>query len=119
MKKFLWYWMPIIIYCIVIFVLSSLPITAEQLPGPDFKFKDLLLHSVEFFILSFLFLRAFVKEKWQMPFYFAILFTILYGCLDEIHQLFVSGRILSFLDVVFNMIGALLILFFKILKKSR
>jgi len=117
MKKFLLYWMPVIVYCIVIFVLSSLPITAEQLPGPYFKFKDLLLHSIEFFILSFLFLRAFAKEKWKMPFYFAILFTILYGALDELHQFFVPGRIMSFIDLVFNMIGAMIVLIFKVLKK--
>lgn len=117
MKKFLWYWMPVIIYCIIIFILSSIPITPEQIPGPEFKAKDLILHSVEFFILAFLFLRAFVKEKWRMPFYFAILFTILYGCLDELHQLFVIGRDLSFLDVVFNSIGALLVSVFKVLKR--
>ena len=117
MKKFLWYWMPVIIYCLVIFFFSSISISPGDMPGPEFKAKDLTLHTVEFFILAFLFLRAFVKEKWKMPFYFAVLFTILYGCLDELHQLFVDGRILSFLDVVFNSIGALLVLVFKVLKR--
>ena len=117
MKKFLWYWIPVIVYCIIIFVFSSIPITAEQIPGPEFMLKDKILHTAEFFILALLFLRAFVKEKWKMPFYFAILFTVLYGALDELHQLFVAGRIMSFLDLIFNIIGALLVLVFKMLER--
>lgn len=117
MKRFLWYWLPVIIYCMIIFVVSSIPISMEQVPGPYFNLKDKVLHIAEFFFLSLLFLRAFVKEKWKWPFYFAILFTILYGALDELHQLFVPGRVMSFLDVMANSAGAVLVLVFKMLEK--
>jgi len=117
MKKFIFYWIPVIVYALIIFFFSSIPLTAEQMPGPEFLLKDKILHTAEFFILAFLFLRVFVKEKWKMPFYFAVLFTILYGALDELHQLFVPGRVTSFVDLVFNMIGALLVLVFKVLER--
>jgi VanZ family protein len=38
----------------------------------------------------------------------AVLVTVLYGVLDEIHQYFVPGRMLSLTDALLNAVGALL-----------
>lgn len=113
MKKFIWYWLPVIVYCSLIFYLSSIAISAEDLPGPVFDLKDKLLHTIEFFILGVLVFRALVAYKIKGAHYFAMMFTILYGSLDELHQFFVVGRVLSFLDLVFNGLGAIFVLWFK------
>ena len=98
---------------------SSIPLTPADIPGIDFALKHYLLHFAEFFVLSFLLLRAFVKYKIRNPFYFAILFTILYGSVDELHQFLVPGRIMSFLDVIADSVGGLFILFVKVLRNIK
>ncbi|HLD06571.1 MAG TPA: VanZ family protein [Candidatus Nanoarchaeia archaeon] len=112
MKKFLWYWAPVILYAGLIFYLSSIPITGLPGPGPA-AFRDKYWHLLEFFVLAALLLRAGQGYRWRHAYYFAILFAILYGALDELHQSFVPGRVASIVDVAMDGVGALCVLVFK------
>lgn len=114
LRVFILYWLPVFIYAIAIFIISS--IEFKGVPGP-FDVSDKLIHTIEFFILAFLCLRAFNTHKVlsRRPYYFAVMFTILYGALDELHQFFVPGRVLDFYDLVFNSVGALIVLVGKLI----
>jgi len=112
MKNFLKYWLPVIIYLILIFYFSSLPKITIIETIPAFRLKDKLLHIIEYFILSLLLLRAFNQyPKLQKASYLlAVSLSALYGFTDEIHQLFVQGRVFSGFDILTNYIGSSLIL---------
>ncbi|MDI6738335.1 MAG: VanZ family protein [Nanoarchaeota archaeon] len=121
-KPFIFYWLPVIMYAGIIFYLSSL---AQPLPagGLEFDKKDLLLHAMEYFVLSALFLRAFLYSCVKRPYLYSVVLSVLYGISDEVHQLFVIGRVFSGYDMLANGVGSCLILLFllheKKIKKKR
>lgn len=117
MKKFLWYWAPVLLYAGAIFYFSSIPITGLPGPGPA-AIRDKYWHLAEFFVLAVLILRAWRGYGWRNAYYFAVLLTIGYGALDEVHQLFVPGRVGSVVDVVMDGAGAVGILIFRMWKKE-
>jgi VanZ family protein len=67
-----------------------------------------LLHIPVFGLLSYLWLRAFCTAK--RPFIFcwtsAFLITIVFGMVDEFHQMYVPGRYAGLLDIILNTLGA-------------
>lgn len=109
LKKFIFYWLPVLIYCLLIFIQSSFPATDHV---PDFDFADKLLHAGAFAVLGFLLFRAF--NAGDKPFSTAgmvgmsIFLTALYGASDEIHQYFVPTRSADFLDFAADVAGAVL-----------
>ena len=117
-RTFLWYWGPIILYAGIIFYFSSIPILGLPGPGPA-ELKDKYWHLLEFFVLAALLLRAWHAYQWRNAYYFAILFTILYGALDEIHQLFVPGRVASVVDVAMDSGGALMVWILRIVRNNK
>ena len=103
---FIKYWLPVIIYAIIIFYFSSLP--GEDIPAL-FPCQDVAFHVIEYTILAFLFNRAmkgyypgFVYKK---RFFFILLFCVLYALSDEFHQAFVPNRTPSLLDVTYDGLG--------------
>jgi VanZ family protein len=94
-------WGPVVLWAAVIFALSSIPSL-----GTDLGVWDTILrkgaHMTEYAILAFLLFRALGSE---LP---AFLFGLAYAVSDEIHQLFVSGRHGSPLDVGIDAAGLLL-----------
>jgi VanZ family protein len=108
---FIRYWVPVILYSGFIFYLSSLPNPLKELTPSSlflyFDFQKFVYHIVEYAILSFLLYRA-LKITSKSPQILAILITIIYGILDEIHQFYVPGRIASVFDVAINSFGAVL-----------
>jgi len=94
-------WGPIVLWAAVIFALSSIPSL-----GTDLGVWDTILrkgaHMTEYAILALLLFRALGSE---LP---AFLFGLAYAVSDEIHQLFVSGRHGSPLDVAIDAAGLLL-----------
>ena len=54
-RIFFFYWLPVIFYCLLIFVQSSYPVT-ESLPL--FPHADKLAHAGAYALLGFLFYRA-------------------------------------------------------------
>ncbi len=70
-------------------------------------------HGTIYLILSILILISFIntnemyKNNIKLTIIITILICFLYACSDEIHQLFVSGRTSSFIDVLIDTFGAL------------
>lgn len=97
---------PVIIWCILIFWLSSQP----HLPGPadqtwDFVIKK-LGHITAYAILFGLTFRANRSVKQSF------IFCVLYALSDEYHQSFVPGRTPMLRDVGIDIIGMSLAAFF-------
>lgn len=113
-KYFVRYWLPVLVWAGMIFYLSGIPL--KGMPG--FRLSDKVLHAIEFLPLSFLLLRAFTNSKLKKgAYWFAMLFAILYGSSDELHQLFVPGRVFDLIDVLFDGLGGVLIIVFSFVKK--
>ena len=106
-KNFILYWLPLILYCLLIFIQSSKP-SYEELP--DIQYFDKLLHFVGYAFLGILFFRAFhsmqLKQSRKLLILLSILGATLYGISDEIHQYFVPLREASFSDVIANCLGS-------------
>jgi VanZ family protein len=107
-KNFIFYWLPLILYCLLIFIQSSKP-SFEQLP--DIQYFDKLLHFAGYAVLGILFLRAFqtkrLRQSRKLLILFSILCATLYGISDEIHQYFVPLREASFSDLIANTLGSI------------
>ncbi|HRE41526.1 MAG TPA: VanZ family protein [Ignavibacteria bacterium] len=103
-----------ILYCylVIIFIQSSIP--GNNFPNLDFDFADKIIHFLIFAVLALLFFISlknqfkYVKLKHYAP-EFALLFSILYGISDEIHQKFTPGRFPDLYDVIANSLGALFV----------
>lgn len=98
-------------------MVSNIPATKlpNQLIG-----KDKILHFITYFILAFLTFRAFnASRKFEEKKYLlTIIFVILYGALDEIHQAFVPKRSPEFADLLADSIGVLIFLFLNSIKNK-
>ena len=108
-NRFIRYHLPVILYLIFIFVLSSIPGT--NLPEIKFELSDKIAHFSVFSVLCFLFFYSlknqfkYIKLQKFAP-EFALLFTTLYGVTDEIHQYFTPNRSSDILDVAADFLGA-------------
>ena len=96
-----------LIYCGAIFYSSSRNLIDT---GLDLPFADKLAHFCVFGGLSLIVGEGIFREgKWRRGFavYGApILFAVLYGISDEVHQLFVEGRSASVIDLITDVAGA-------------
>ena len=111
MKKFLIYWLPLIIWAGIIFFLSSIPDLKTDL-DQDFLLRK-IAHITEFAILTFLIARLITfyrrpKLSWKEISFYSAVFAIFYALTDEVHQNFVFGRYGSLVDVGIDSIGILL-----------
>lgn len=100
-------WVPVVVFCLVIFLLSSIPGSSLFLPG---RFNK-LYHLVEYSVLgALLFLAA--RSSFGLGAAKAVMvafaFSLLYGISDEWHQSFVPGRFSSWGDVAADGLGGLL-----------
>lgn len=112
LKNILIYWIPLFLYCLLLFIQSSYP-PLKIIPHLKFIPKlvhiDKLLHFLAYIILGILTYRAFysinninsVFIKFLMSFVFASLFSLS----DEIHQMFVPSRSAEFLDFLADLAG--------------
>jgi len=110
MKKTLNFWLPPVVWALVIFLFSSKPV----IPSSLFFWKDFIIkktaHVVEYGILAALLYRA-LKEYGVQKYnagLIAILIALIYGATDELHQSFTPGREPRVRDVFFDTIGAIL-----------
>ena len=108
LKHFLFYWLPVIVYCLAIYIQSDLP-SIEHIP--TFEFSDKVLHFCAYAVLGLLFYRAYqtlrIKSDPRMLILISIASASLYGISDEIHQYFVPFRDASIWDAVANTLGAI------------
>jgi len=121
MKRLIKYWVPVFVWCSVIFYFSSIPHLSTGL-----GFWDLLLrksaHFIEYGILTFLLMRAFRKTSnlsltnlsaWS------IRLSVFYAFTDEFHQGFISGRESSVYDIFIDSLGAVFMILLFSWKESK
>jgi VanZ family protein len=107
-KRKIWLvYIPLAIYWLILFIATSIPV--ERLPS--IGFTDKINHFIAYFILAILVnLTLIYQRKSRLLFERAPIATIviclLYGALDEVHQMFVPGRFAETLDWVADAIGA-------------
>jgi VanZ family protein len=108
-KRFLYYWAPIVIYCLLIFFQSSYPSLETT---PNLPFMDKILHGGGYALLGFLFYRALrtlrIGNRTVLLIFISAVLSTLYGLSDEIHQHFVVFRDADFMDVVADMFGSII-----------
>jgi VanZ family protein len=108
-KKFIYYWLPVLLYCLLIFIQSSFPASEHV---PEFDFSDKLLHAAAYAVLGLLLYRALNAMDRRIPLARLIALsaclTALYGASDEIHQYFVPSRSAEFLDFAADAVGGIL-----------
>ena len=116
-KRFTKYWLPVILWAIAIFIVSSF----SRFPEPARKFYlfediDKFYHALEYAIFAFLIARALknagsreLKNNFRL---YAIIFAFIYGVSDELHQYFIPMRQMSAFDLLFDGIGACIGQFF-------
>lgn len=101
-------WLITVLWMALIFTASSMKF--EQGP-PIFPGDDKVAHFIEYGILASLFYNALIKTFINIKGKFvtvilAVLFSVIYGITDEIHQLFVPTREFSFFDLTADFIGS-------------
>lgn len=125
-RNFIKYWLPLLVYLILIFYLSSLPLNnpnesreKKQILGIP---KDMINHLIEYGFLAILSHRAFASSKLKIfnnkAVLIAVIFTVFYGLLDEIHQLFIPTRLFEIKDILSDSIGASIIVFKNLINKK-
>ena len=107
-KKFIYYWLPVLLYCLLIFIQSSYP-SPENIPS--LPYIDKVIHFAVYAILGILFFRAFrtqqFKENINMVIMLSILSSSLYGMSDEVHQYFVPHRDADIMDFLADVAGSI------------
>ena len=108
LRNFFVCWLPLIVYCLAIYIQSSRP-SPERIP--DVQFFDKFLHVAAYCLLGVLFFRAYAtlafKHDKTRLILISIASAIVYGISDEIHQYFVPFRHADILDVIANSIGSI------------
>jgi len=98
-------WSITIMYALLIFYLSSIPITQPQ--ALKIPYITTIEHVIEYAILGFLLLTAFRSIK-RNEVWAVIALACLYGVSDEIHQSFTPGRFCDVFDVLADCAGVLI-----------
>jgi VanZ family protein len=98
-------WAPVIAYAAAIFAASS--ISDPSMPG---GLSDTTLHGWVYAGLSALILRALARGRRRgvtaRRAFLAAVLAAAYGLSDEIHQVFVPGRVFDTRDLMANAVGA-------------
>ncbi|MFZ1986120.1 MAG: VanZ family protein [Desulfatitalea sp.] len=109
MRRFLSYWLPVVVWCAIIFVQSAF---AAPDVVPHWPYIDKFLHAGVYALLGVLLCRALnTLRDWQghplKLVLMATLLTALYGLSDEWHQSFVPERSAEVADLLADLIGGL------------
>jgi len=102
------YWIPAIIWTLVILAVSTLPGNAIA-PASNIQYLSVFAHFSEYLVFSFLLHRALANEKISARNALAITIvaSFAYSVLTEILQLYVPGRFFDYNDILTNDLGAL------------
>ncbi len=107
MSKLFKYWLPLLIWMLVIFLFSSMPtVKAAKLYWQEFVIKK-SAHIFEYAVFTILLYRAIKAYKPENANLYKIVLTscILYALTDEFHQSFTPGREPTIRDIFFDVIG--------------
>lgn len=115
LKKKFYLKLPAIIFGIGIFSLSQIP--NEMIPQKVFDWQDKVLHFMLYFLFGIsLIIATITIESNSRRSILVLVIGIFYALLDEIHQLFVPGRVCDFTDWLADSLGiAFSLLFLKML----
>lgn len=112
----------VIAWMSLIFVLSHIAFPEADDYEKQKTISDMLydkdLHFLIFGVLSYLVVSALIefKIKFSIIAIITVLFCYIYGVSDEFHQGHIAGRDVSWMDVLFDVLGAMGgILFYKVL----
>lgn len=107
------YWVPVVTCMVCIFVISSVP--GDELASSvalvsghtNLSLKLAFGHIAEFGALSICCYRAFKRCStiFRTCLYTMVL-TVSYGTFDEVHQMFVPGRVPALVDILYDSLGA-------------
>jgi len=117
---FLRLWLPVGLWCGVIFYLSSLPNLATPWGTWDIILRK-GAHITEYGILAFLVWRAIfhsIKIDLSKTYAWSGAISLLYAVSDEIHQIFVPTRHGSIYDILIDGLGIGLMVCFLIVRKK-
>ena len=109
-RKIVLIWLPVLVFCAVIFIQSSFPSPAFGLTLP---LKDKAIHMAVYGVLAALFYRA-CRVTWPgrlspvQLIVISVCFASLYGMSDEFHQSFVVSRQADVMDWVADVAGSVL-----------
>jgi VanZ family protein len=110
-RRFALYWLPVLLYVVLIFILSGM--SAPPVPS---GFPGDALHYPEFAVLAFLLARAlqgsapgFARPRHLL---WAFVLSVLFGATDEFHQAFVPDRVPDVRDWLHDGIGSAAGVFF-------
>ena len=101
---------PLVVYWIGLFILTTIP--ADKVPQL-FENQDKYEHFIAYAGLAFLLSLALYFQKKSIlisskAFLFTIVFILIYGAVDEVHQLFIPGRWCDFYDWLADSFGGLI-----------
>ena len=103
---------------ILIYSLSSIPGNGNRIPSKIIAFIkpeiQNILHIPEYGILVFLWFYALLNFYETIPqsIRIAMLISVIYGVLDEVHQFFVPGRYMGLTDIALDLTGVMLMAFY-------
>lgn len=109
-QPFVRYQLPFLLWLLLIFVLSAIP----NVPSVKFPVSpDKVAHAGIYFVLCLLSRRAFFHQQkisWLRghSVLLALALTVLYGVIDEIHQVYVPGRTPDVYDALADAFGGLM-----------
>lgn len=122
-KQLIVAWVPVALWAIFIFILSSVP--GKNIPEFQIPNFHKLVHLIEYAVLGFLLIRAFMKSVFDRSFIIlalvSIIIIIFFALSDEWHQSFIPGRNCDLSTVLFDIISSAIGIFLykKIYIKSR
>ncbi len=100
---------PVLLFVLLIFAVSSIP--SLKAPGPAFDFKDKIAHTIEYFVLGVLLFRGIgwtASRSRGATFVFLFAVGVSIAGLDEIYQSFIPGRVMSITDWYADALGVAL-----------
>ena len=115
-KRFLYYWLPLLIWISGIFLVSSIP----SIPSKSFPVEQIIpmeypLHLTAFFVLFLLFYRLLEHKNKPLPLrnivLFSIILTMAVAIAKECWQLLIPSRFFSMKDILVDGSAAILAMF--------
>jgi len=98
-------WLPVVIWCGLIFYLSSIP---NLRTAPDPLWDEIIrssIHGLFYAILYLLFFRALNFGRREKDLWTPFFLGALYSLSDELHQFFVPTRVFQFKDLFVDVLG--------------
>ncbi len=97
------YYIPVIVWAVLIITVSSIPYLGP--PPFQFTWSDKVEHFIEYSFLGFFMAYALAKTRPRPLFWVAVIICGAYGIIDELHQLYIPGRVCDPFDALADILG--------------